>query len=196
MDNVNEMLKLLGPTDKLHWDILLYTTFFFNLVLLFVLPDGSTLPTFLTIVVLVCAVIDKTYAFGYMMDSGTFSAQDCHAKIFIGTYLIRAAMFIAPFTIAGGTDEGKVRALGILCGIVGVGYMGARWFIEQREVAGTNITCASLLNARFLWQSAGMVLVLARIVLRDRLSVGTIYRHGPILILRHPGADHVEIELA
>ncbi len=165
MENVQEIINALGPSDQLHWDIILYVLFFLNLVLLIMLPDGATLHTMLTILVLLAVFIDKTYAFGHFMNSGRYTPETCHAKIFIGTYIIRAAMFVVPLIIAGSTDEDKVRALGILLGLIAIGYILGRWYIDQREVDTPEITC---MNTGVVAQHAGMILTLAYATLRRK----------------------------
>jgi hypothetical protein len=166
MENVQEIINALGPTDELHWDIALYILFFFNLIMLFLLPDGATLHTMLLILVLVSIFIDKTYAFGYFMNSGQYTAKTCHTEIFVGTYLIRAIMFIAPLMIAGSTDKDNVRALGILLGILSTGYLLGRWFLDQREVEAPDITCMA---TGAVAQNAGMIITLAYATLRRRV---------------------------
>ncbi|HVO69130.1 MAG TPA: hypothetical protein VMT24_03730 [Aggregatilineaceae bacterium] len=188
METLKEMVNALGPSDQLQWDIALYTLFFLNIVLLLLLPDGSTLGTLLSIVVLISVVIDKTYAFGYILKSS--NPQYCHAKIFIGTYLIRAAMFVAPLTIAGSTRDDKVRAMGIVAGIGGAIYMFARWFLDQRDISSSQITC---MNTDITIQSAGMILVLARLVLRHRLSLGTVHWDIPAAILGDLPTHEIEV---
>jgi hypothetical protein len=188
METLKEMVNALGPTDQLQWDVALYTLFFFNIVLLALLPDGSTMGTLLSIVVLISVVIDKTYAFGYILKSP--NPEYCHAKIFIGTYLIRAAMFVAPLTIAGSTHEGKVRTMGIVAGVWGGVYMFGRWFFDQRDISSTQITC---MNTDITIQSAGMILMLARLVLRNRLCLGTVHRDIPAAILGDLPAHEVEV---
>jgi hypothetical protein len=188
METLKEMVNALGPTDQLQWDIALYMLFFFNIVLLMLLPDGSTLGTFLGIVVLSSVVIDKTYAFGYIVKAP--DPKYCHAKIFIGTYLIRAAMFVAPLTIAGSTHEGKVRTMGIIAGAWGGVYMFGRWFFEQRDISSTRITC---MNTDVMIQSAGLFLLLARLALRDRLSLGMVHRNIPAAVLGDLPAHEVEV---
>ena len=168
MENIQEIIGALGPSDQLHWDIMLYVLFFFNVIMLFLLPDGATLHTMLIIIVLVSVFIDKTYAFGHVMNSGRYTPETCHAKIFIGTYIIRAMMFIAPLIIAGSTDKGNVRALGILLGALGVGYILARWYMDQREVETPEITCMA---TSMVAQNAGMVLILAYATLRRSLPL-------------------------
>lgn len=181
MGDYQEIINAIGPTDNLIWDISLYVLFFLNLIMLFLLPDGSTLHTMLIIIVLISIFIDKTYAFGYLVDSDRYDPETCHAKIFVGTYLIRAAMFVAPLMIAGSTEEGKVRAMGILLGVLSVVYMGGRWFIDQREVSTSNITCMVDVVA----QTSGMFLTLAYATTRHSvLRVITVDRDVPGTVLR------------
>jgi len=190
MPELREMAEALWLTDKIQWDIALYVLFLLNLAALFTLPDGATLQTFLSIVVLISIVIDKVYAFGYIIDPGPYSPQVCHSKIFIGTYIIRAIMFAAPLAIAGLTDEPKVRLFGLLAGIGGAIYMFMRWYLEQRDVKAPDIIC---LNTGVLWQSAGAALLLARIALGRRLRLGTVHRHVPLAILGELAGDKVEV---
>lgn len=171
MENVQEVFNALGPTEDLHWDIMLYVLFFFNLVMLFLLPDGATLHTMLIIFVLVAIFIDKTFAFGHFMNSGRYSPERCHAQIFIGTYIIRAIMFVAPLSIAGSTGKGNVRAMGILLGLMATGYMLARWYVEQRDVEAPGVTCMA---TGAVAQNAGIVLTLAYATLRRRLSLSPL----------------------
>ncbi len=133
------------------------------------LPDGSTTGTILSIFVLISIFIDKTFAFGYLIDSGPYTPETCHAKIFVGTYLIRAAMFAAPLTVAASTDNGKVRATGVIAGIGGGIYMFLRWFFDQRNVKAPDITC---FNTEVMAQNVGMMLLLARLALGRRLRPG------------------------
>ncbi len=190
MAELREMAEALWLTDKIQWDIALYVLFLLNVVMLFTLPDGATLQTFLSIVVLISIVIDKVYAFGYVIDTGPYTPQVCHSKIFIGTYIIRAIMFAAPLAIAGLTDEPKVRTVGILAGIGGAVYMFIRWYLEQRDVEAPDIVC---LSTDVMWQSAGAALLLARVALGRRLRLGTIHRHVPLAIGGEFAAHEVEI---
>lgn len=190
MDDVRAMVEALWLTDDLHWDITLYWLMFVNVVILFMLPDGApVLHTMLSIGAVMSAIIDKTYAFGYMLNSGYYTPEQCHGEIFIGTYLIRALMFAGPLMLAGSTESGKARFLGIIAGISGAVYMFARWYFDQREVTSLKITCE---NTAVMLQSVGMVLILARVALHDRLLVGAVHRHIPIMVLRQPAAHEVE----
>jgi hypothetical protein len=190
MEDLKAIFSYLGPTDQLHWDITLYVLFLLNVVVLLTIPEGNATATFLTIMVLVFTFMDKTYAFGYMLDPGPYTPEDCHAKIFVGTYLIRAAMFIAPLSIAGFVSGGKSRGPAVLSGIGAAAYSFIRWYMDQRDVVAPEITC---FNTEVMLQSAGMILILAKIALRDRLVLGTVYRRIPGAVFRKFAAHEVEI---
>lgn len=194
MEELRAIANSIGPSsDTLLWDITLYVLFFLNLIMLLLLPDGSTVGTLLSMAVLISIFIDKTYAFGYMIDPGPYTPETCHSKVFIGTYLIRAIIFAAPLTIAASTNEGRVRGAAIVAGIGGAIYMFLRWFMEQRDFNAPDIIC---FNTSVAAQSIGMVFILARVALRDRLRLGRIDRHVPVTIAGDFAPDHVEVELA
>jgi hypothetical protein len=189
MDDVREIIRALGPNSgELHWSITLYWMFLVNLVLLLI--SDSAMGTNIAIGVRLAVFIDKTFAFGYMFGSGSYTPQYCHAKIFIGTYLIRTLMFAGPLIVAGQTESGKVRAAGILAGLTGAIYMLARWYFDQRDVEAPNITCQ---NVQVMAQSAGIVLLLARLTLRHQLSLVSIHRHVPGAVTRDFAAHHIEV---
>lgn len=191
MEELRAILESVGPSnDTLGWDITLYVLFLLNVVILFLLPDGSTLGTVLSVGVILCLFIDKTYAFGHLLDSGPYSPEYCHAKIFVGTYLIRATIFAAPLTIAASTDKGSVRFLGVIAGIGGAAYMFLRWYSDQREVAAPNITC---FDSEALVRSASMVLVLGRVALRNRLGLWAEYRDVPGAVFGDLAAHEIEV---
>ena len=180
------MLESLWLTDQPMWDFALYGLFLLNVILLITVPSDSSFGTMLGILILVSIVIDKTYAFGYLMKSPYPKA--CHAKIFIGTYLIRTIMFVAPLTVAGSTDSGKARGMGILAGLAGGVYMFGRWFMEQRNVVSSTITCQ---NPEMAIAGAQVVLLLSYLALRR--SVRLINGHVPIAVARELAAHEVEI---
>ncbi len=191
MENFNEMVKLLGLTDQIQWDFALYWLFFINVILLMVQPEGSAFATMLGIAVLVSAVIDKTFAFGYMLDPGAYTPQKYHEEVFIGTYLVRVAMFVGPLTVAGSTKDPKVRGLAIIAGISGGVYMFARWFFQQykSDVKGR----ISYLDIQFALQDVGLLLLLGRVWLRHHFTVN---RNIPVTVLGNVASDDVEIKIA
>lgn len=193
MEEVKAIINALGPTEHLQWDIALYFLFFVNIIVLLLLPDGQTLGTMLSIIVLICIFIDKTMAFGHLLKPDDMTPEYCHTKIFIGTYLIRVVIFIAPLTIAGSTDNSKVRAGAIVAGIGGAIYSFIRWFMDQRDVSGTRITCMNPAEVAMMFQSLGIMLILAKIALRDRFLPGTIHRDVPVAVPFELAAHEIEI---
>jgi hypothetical protein len=193
MEEVKAIINSVGLTDLWYWDITLYALFFVNIIILVILPDGSTMGTMLSILVLICIFIDKTYAFGFILKPTDMTPEYCHSRIFIGTYLVRVVIFIAPLTIAGSTDEGKIRAGAIVAGIGGAVYSFLRWFMEQREVSTTRITCMNPAETEMVLQSLGIVLILAKVALRDRFLPGTIHRSVPVAVPLELAPHEVEI---
>jgi hypothetical protein len=194
MEDLRTIINSLGPGtgQQLIWDIALYWLFLINFLILFM--DGTSFGTNITMAVLVFIFIDKTFAFGYMFNpkNGLYDndPHTCHAKVFVGTYLIRTAMFAGPFAVAGSTNKGKVRAVGILAGLSAIVYMIGRWFFEQRDFKASSITCE---NTDIVIQSVGMILILAKIALREHLTLGTVHRHIPVAIARDAGAHNISI---
>lgn len=192
MDNMGEIFNSLGPNSgEMIWNIVLYVLFFLNIILLLMVPDGDSMHTLFIIVILMAIIIDKTFAFGYLMDAP--DPVKCHTEDFIGTYLIRAYMFIGPFMVAGSTSEGKVRGLGILIGLGGVAYSIGRWFLEQREAGDGNITCFII----GLWaaQTILPLVPLAYALLRRKLGL-FVDGHVPITVPRELAAHEIEVERA
>ncbi len=190
MGDFQPIIDAIGPTENLHWDIFLYVLFFFNLIMLLILPDGSTMHTMLVILVLISIFIDKTYAFGHLLNSGLYTPETCHAKVFVGTYLIRALIFVAPLMIAGSTTEGKIRGLGILLGVLGTGYMAGRWFLEQREFEAADIVC---MDVGTVAQNAVMIITLAYATLRRSSALFAVDRAVPGAILGELATHEVEV---
>lgn len=196
MDELREIISALWLTDEIYWDIALYVIFALNLLLMLMQPDGSALAVALCILVLVAAVIDKTKAFGYTLDvSPYYTREQCHEQVFIGTYLIRVIMFAAPLSVAGMTKNPDSRLVGIVAGVIGGVYMFARWYLEQRDVALTDLFCATIW-AGFALQQAGLALLAARVALGDRLLLGRVHRHAPLLVAGELAPDGVEVELS
>ncbi len=193
MEDIRTIISSIGPGSgqQLIWDIALYWLFLINVVML--LMEGSAFGTNIAIGVLLAVFIDKTFAFGYMFnpDNGIYDdPETCHAKVFVGTYLIRVIMFAGPFAVAGSTREGKARGIGILAGLSAIVYMFARWYFDQRDFSTERVTCE---NTDWMIQSAGLILILAKLVLRDRLLLGTVNRHIPVAVTRHLAAHDVEV---
>lgn len=196
MGNIGEIVSSLGPNSgEMMWNISLYGIFLFNIIVLLIIPDGDSMHTLLIIVVLMCAIIDKTFAFGYFVLDNPTEAQaiKCHTEDFIGTYLIRAYMFIGPWIVAGSTSDGKVRGLAIIAGIGGMAYSIGRWLLEQREAGEGNITCFII----GLWaaQTILPLLPLAYALLRRKAAL-LIHGHVPVTVRGELATYEVEVELA
>jgi hypothetical protein len=194
MDQFKEMINALWLTDEIHWDLALYGLFLLNLILLIMQTEGSALATGLLIIVLVSLIIDKTRAFGYMIefDMTRYTREQFHEQIFIGTYLIRVAMFAVPLSIAGMTKNEKSRGPAVVAGIAGGAYMFTRWFFEQRDVAGSDVGIGYI-PAAMMMQHIGLLLMLVRITLRN--SLRTVYRDVPVTVTGELAAHDVEIKL-
>ena len=138
MEELRAILESVGPSgNTLGWDIALYALFLLNVVILLLLPDGSTLGTGLSIAVILCLFIDKTYAFGHLLDSGP-TLRSTATRRFVGTYLIRCGLRRPAddcrLTDKDSAHDGHHRRIG--------GWsIALRWFSDQRDVAAPNITC-------------------------------------------------------
>lgn len=192
MDQFKEMINALWLTDQIQWDIALYVLFFLNLVLLIMQTEGSAFATLLLIIVLVAIIIDKTLAFGYMIDFDMtrYTRERFHEEIFIGTYLIRVAMFAVPLSIAGMTKNPKSRGPAVIAGVGGGAYMFVRWFSEQRNTPGTDIGLGYVPMLQYM----GLLLMTARFTLRNRLCF--VDRDIPVTVPGELAAHDVEIEFS
>jgi hypothetical protein len=191
--DLQEMINALWLTDEWHWDLALYWIILLNVVLLFTMPEGSTLGTSLCILVIVLAIIDKVYGFGYMLDTGGYDPVYYHEKIFIGTYLIRAGMFVGPLMIAGQTDSGSTRAIGILGGLSGGAYMFIRWYMEQQNVGSGNI--GFYIDLEMLPYGLSLLFVLRRSLCR-RFDYVTVDGLVPVAVAGDLAAHDVEVKAA
>ncbi|MCD4685511.1 MAG: hypothetical protein K8S97_06210 [Anaerolineae bacterium] len=190
MDNMGEIFNSLGPNSgDMVWNISLYVLFFLNVILLLLIPDGDSMHMLLIIFILMSIIIDKAFAFGYLLDAPNPIA--CHTKLFIGTYLIRAYMFVGPWIVAGSTSEGKVRGLGIIVGIGGLAYSMGRWFLEQRDAGDGSITC--FITGLWAAQTLLPLLPLAYVVLRRKLAL-FVDGHVPVTVMGELATHKVEVE--
>jgi len=121
MENISgqEILRLLGPSqDRLIFDILLYVTFFFTLVTLFLQGDKALLTTIISAAALLLGVIAKLQVF---------------APLEFGTFIVNAGIFLFPALVAGMTKDGKSRGPAILAAIIGAVHFFLYWFFFQRN---------------------------------------------------------------
>lgn len=116
--NTQEILRLLGPSqDRLLFDILLYVTFFFTLITLFMQGDKALFTTILSALALLLGIIAKLRVF---------------PPLEFGTFVVNAGIFLLPALVAGMTKDAKSRGPAALAAILGAVYFFAFWFFFQR----------------------------------------------------------------
>jgi hypothetical protein len=112
--NVQEIIRQLGPYSGLGlvWNIMIYLVFFLNLISLFLQSDKTLLPTLVLAAGLLICIIAKLVIFNPME---------------FGTFVVNAAMFLAPTLVIGMTKAPKSRPLLILASIISGIYFFAFW---------------------------------------------------------------------
>jgi hypothetical protein len=131
------------------WDYFLYVIMFFQFILLLILFVTENLrDTIMIAVVVTCAFADKAYIFGYLEGGASTveAAVNYHSKLSFGAFALRVAMFGIPVILITQTKVKRAKPLCILLGIMGVLYLGARWFFEQREGGWADTTPENSLN--------------------------------------------------
>jgi hypothetical protein len=125
------------------WDYYLYGLMVFSLVALFLIGnEASQFDTiFLSLMLFIC-ILDKAYAWGYIVDPNGNPAATREQRVeahitHFGTYIMRVLILVLPLLVAGGTKSGKIRAVAGLLAIAGGVYSFGRWFDEQRNATGT-----------------------------------------------------------
>ncbi len=145
---------LLPQEGQVIWDGMVYGLLFFSLIALFMLSQGTMRDTLMISAVMMFCVLDKTYAWGYIVKpSGVYLGMPTDCTLYpgvcerdvrvtahlvhLGTYMMRVMMFAFPLVIAGQTRVGKARVLAVLlAGYAGL-YITARWYLQQRNAAGS-----------------------------------------------------------
>ena len=121
MENLSgqEILRLLGPSqDRLIFDILLYITFFFTLITMFLQGDKALLTTIISAAALLLGIIAKLQVF---------------RPLEFGTFVVNAGIFLFPALVAGMTRDSKSRPPAVLAAIVGAVHFFVYWFFFQRN---------------------------------------------------------------
>ena len=121
MENLSgqEILRLLGPSqDRLIFDILLYITFFFTLITMFLQGDKALLTTIISAAALLLGVIAKLQVF---------------RPLEFGTFVVNAGIFLFPALVAGMTRDSKSRPPAVLAALVGAIHFFIYWFFFQRN---------------------------------------------------------------
>ena len=126
------------------WDIAVYAIFVIGLLgVLFLGEEGSMTDTLFISFAVFVAVLDKVYAWGYIMTPpGYVAGADitrearvaAHVTHF-GTFAMRVLMFALPLIVVGQTDSTRVRVIALLIVGIGIAYTAGRWFDEIRKFA-------------------------------------------------------------
>jgi hypothetical protein len=119
MDNISgqEILRLLGPSsDRLFFDILLYVSFFFSLIMMFTQGDKALLTTIISAATMLLIVLAKLRVF---------------VPLEFGTFVVNAGIFLLPILVAGMTRAPKSRPPAVLAGIAGAIHFFLFWFLFQ-----------------------------------------------------------------
>lgn len=113
--NLQEIIFRLGPNSGLGlgWNILIYLVFVFSLIALFMQSDKTILPVLILAAGLLMCIIAKLVIFD---------------KLEFGTFIINAAMFLAPTLVIGMTKAPKSRPFLILAALLGAVYFFGFWF--------------------------------------------------------------------
>lgn len=137
---------LLPQEGQVIWDGLVYGLLFFSLIALFMLSQGSMRDTLMISAVVMFCILDKTYAWGYIVKpAGVLPGMNPDLErqvrvnahlVHLGTYLMRVLMFAFPLVIAGQTRVGKARVLAALLAVYAGVYSAARWYFQQRNAGG------------------------------------------------------------
>lgn len=153
MNGVSIQDLLLPQQGQVTWDLAVYGLMFLSVIGLFMLSQGSMNDTLMISAVIMFCVLDKAYAWGYILKpDGVYPGMPTDCKlapgvcerdvrvaahiIHLGTYMMRVFMFAFPLVITGQTRVGKARIMaGIIAVYAGV-YSAARWYFQQRNASG------------------------------------------------------------
>lgn len=144
---LSEVLKP-EPGHEL-WDIAAYAIMVIGLIGLMFLGDkASTTDTMFISAAVFIAVLDKVYAWGYIVTPEGFEGVaaaggviprearvNAHVTHF-GTFAMRVMMFALPLVTVGQTRSTRVRAIAILVTLICLAYTIGRWFAEIRGSSG------------------------------------------------------------
>lgn len=187
------------------WDYIVYGLFILGLVTLFALGEkGSQRDTIMVSVAIFICVLDKAYAWGYIMDpqgvfpqgpGGEFTRQqriDAHISHF-GTYAMRVLLFSLPIVVAAQTKAKAGRALAGLMAIAGAIYSFGRWYDEQRNAGGSSgVVWMITEEPQVLMAHGSFLLALGELFCRRYLRVNWGY---PVAIVRMLAPYHTEVQI-
>lgn len=186
---------LLPVEGKEIQDYFVYVVFFMALITIALLGNKSpTLHTALIGLVMLFALMDKAYAWGYVIEPETITVNKAFYEanpdldreervrvhtIHLGTWLMRVGMIVCPLAVIGSTKVGRVRTLTGIMVLLGVLYAAFRWFTEQREAEDPVLSWFIQEGApHIMMQGAVFILILGELAYRG-------YRHWLAGVNRH-----------
>lgn len=200
---IQEVLKPV-PGHEL-WDYAIYGLFVLGLIALFALGEkGSQRDTIMISLAVFICVLDKAYAWGYIVDpSGVFPQgpggeytrdQRITAHItHFGTYAMRVLLFALPVVVAAQTKSKSGRVFAGLLFIAGAVYSFGRWYDEQRNSSGsTGLSWLLTEEPQVLLAHGSFVLALGELLCRRYLGINR--RHPmPIVGMLTPHDTEVQV---
>lgn len=188
------------------WDYFVYGLFVFGLITLFALGEkGSQRDTIMISLFIFICVLDKAYAWGYIMDpSGTFpqgpggeytrqQRLDAHIVHF-GTYAMRVMLFSLPIIVTAQTKAKAGRFFAGALSIAGLVYSFGRWYDEQRNAGGSSgISWILTEEPQVLMAYGSFLLVMGELLCRRYLRVNGGY---PVAVVRMLASHHTEVQIA
>ncbi len=114
--NLQRILQLLGPNEGLPLvlNILIYVTFIFTLISMFLQSDKTILPTMMLAAGLLLCIIAKLEVF---------------TRMEFGAFAINAGIFLSPTLVIGMTQAPKSRPPLIIAALSGAIFFFAFWFM-------------------------------------------------------------------
>ena len=204
---------LLPQEGQLIWDGMVYGLLFFSLIGLFMLSQGSMSDTLLISGVVMFCVLDKTYAWGYIVKpDGVYPGMptDCTLYpnicerdvrvaahlIHLGTYMMRVLMFAFPLVVMGQTRVGKARIIAGMIAVYAGVYSAARWYFQQRNAVGS-VFMIDWLEPQSIFRSSMFIVGLGILAHRwHRNRFGSIDWETEMLVGGVLASDDAEIEVA
>lgn len=204
---------ILPQEGQFYWDIAVYGLLMLSLLALFMLSQGTMRDTLMLTGVVMFCVLDKTYAWGYIVrPAGVFEGMptDCVAYpnicerdvrvaahlVHLGTYLMRVGMFAFPLVVVGQTRVGRVRILAGFITAYAAVYVAARWYLQQRNAGGA-VFMIDWLEPQNIFRSSTWMLGLAALAHRwYRNCFRSIDREAEVFVGGVLTTDDLEIEIA
>lgn len=131
---MDDLILVLRPVEQFRtWDILAYVLFGLALLGLIISGDEGVQVTGAFAIILMGAMIDKTYAIGWILEPDTATLQ-MRINTHIGTYMVmlmRAAMFGVTMLGIMTTRKKWPRILFVILMVLTLGYTMGRWLDQD-----------------------------------------------------------------